>query len=97
LNQAYPDKHFVPVYWMATEDHDFEEINYFKLDGKKYQWKSDQSGAVGDFELDESFKAFFKEVSGFVPEFFKDAYQSSTKLSEAVRKYVHHLFGEKGF
>jgi bacillithiol synthase len=81
---------------MATEDHDFEEINYFKLDGKKYQWKSDQSGAVGDFELDESFKAFFKEVSGFVPEFFKDAYQSSTKLSEAVRKYVHHLFGEKG-
>lgn len=96
LNQAYPDKHFVPVYWMASEDHDFDEISYFKLDGKKYQWKSDQKGAVGDFELDESFKDFFKEVSGFVPDFFKEAYQSSTKLSEAVRKYVHHLFGEKG-
>lgn len=96
LNQAYPDNHFVPVYWMATEDHDFEEINYFKLDGKKYQWKTNQSGAVGDFELDESFKSFFKEVSGFVPDFFKEAYQSSGKLSEAVRKYVHHLFGEKG-
>jgi bacillithiol biosynthesis cysteine-adding enzyme BshC len=96
LNEAYPDRHFVPVYWMATEDHDFEEINYFKLDGKKYQWKTNQSGAVGDFELDESFKVFFKEVSGFVPEFFKEAYQSSAKLSEAVRKYVHHLFGEKG-
>lgn len=96
LNQAFPDRHFIPVYWMATEDHDFEEINYFKLDGKKYQWKSHQSGAVGDFELDESFKAFFKEVSKFVPEFFKESYQSSTKLSEAVRKYIHHLFGEKG-
>ncbi|MCL6258587.1 bacillithiol biosynthesis cysteine-adding enzyme BshC [Aquiflexum sp. TKW24L] len=96
LNEAYPNNHFVPVYWMASEDHDFDEINYFKLDGKKYQWKTDQAGAVGDFELDESFKAFFKEVSGFVPDFFKEAYQGSSKLSEAVRKYVHHLFGEKG-
>jgi len=96
LNKAYPDHHFVPVYWMATEDHDFEEINYFKLDGKKYQWKSTQKGAVGDFELDDSFRAFFKEVASFVPEFFKEAYQKSEKLSEAVRKYVHHLFGGKG-
>ena len=24
LKTAYPDHHFVPVYWMATEDHDFE-------------------------------------------------------------------------
>lgn len=96
LKQAYPDQHFVPVYWMAAEDHDFEEINYFKLEGKKYQWKSTQTGAVGDFELDDSFKAFFKEVDFFVPDFFKAAYQSSEKLSEAVRKYVHHLFGEKG-
>ncbi|MCH6232763.1 bacillithiol biosynthesis cysteine-adding enzyme BshC [Cognataquiflexum rubidum] len=96
LNQAYPDNHFVPVYWMASEDHDFDEINYFKLDGKKYQWKTAQTGAVGDFDLDESFKAFFKEVSGFVPDFFNDAYQSSSTLSEAVRKYVHHMFGDKG-
>ncbi|WP_113923884.1 bacillithiol biosynthesis cysteine-adding enzyme BshC [Cognataquiflexum aquatile] len=96
LKKAYPDKHFVPVYWMATEDHDFDEISYFKLDGKKYQWKTDQAGAVGDFELDESFKSYFKEVSGFVPDFFKEAYHNSGKLSEAVRKYVHHLFGEKG-
>ena len=96
LKKAYPGHHFVPVYWMATEDHDFEEINYFKLDGKKYQWKSSQTGAVGDFELDDSFKEFFKEVAFFVPDFFKEAYQKSEKLSEAVRKYVHHLFGEKG-
>ena len=96
LNEAYPDHHFVPVYWMATEDHDFEEINYFKLNGKKYQWHSDQKGAVGDFDLDESFREFFKEVSSFVPELFKDAYLGSKKLSEAARKYVHGLFGEKG-
>lgn len=96
LNKTYPDHHFVPVYWMATEDHDFEEINYFKLNGKKYQWQSNQKGAVGDFVLDQSFREFFKEVSSFVPQIFKEAYLSSKTLSEAVRKYVHSLFGDKG-
>ncbi|MFD2200118.1 bacillithiol biosynthesis cysteine-adding enzyme BshC [Shivajiella indica] len=96
LKEKYPDFHFIPVYWMATEDHDFEEINYFKLDGKKYQWQTDQIGAVGKFKIDESFKTFFREVSHFVPEFFKEAYLSSENLAEAVRKYVHHLFADKG-
>lgn len=95
LKEAYPEFHFVPVYWMATEDHDFDEINYFKLDGKKYEWNSSQMGAVGDFELDASFKEFLKEVH-FAPEVFKNAYQSSKTLGEAVRKYVNQLFGEQG-
>ncbi|MDX5340558.1 MAG: bacillithiol biosynthesis cysteine-adding enzyme BshC [Cyclobacteriaceae bacterium] len=95
LKKAFPEYHFVPVYWMATEDHDFEEINYFRLDGKKYQWNSTQTGAVGDFELDAGFRNFLKEVS-FAPEVFKEAYQSSKTLGEAVRKYVDGLFGEEG-
>lgn len=95
LKETYPEFHFIPVYWMATEDHDFDEINYFKLDGKKYQWNSDQTGAVGDFSLDDSFKAFLKEVP-FAPEVFKNAYQSSKTLGEAVLKYVNQLFGEQG-
>lgn len=95
LKAAYPESHFVPVYWMATEDHDFDEINYFKLDGKKYQWNSHQTGAVGDFELDETFKAYLKEIQ-FAPEVFKSAYLSSKTLGEAVRKYVNQLFGEHG-
>ncbi|MBN3580907.1 bacillithiol biosynthesis cysteine-adding enzyme BshC [Algoriphagus aestuarii] len=95
LAETYPDSNFVPVYWMASEDHDFDEINYFKLDGKKYQWNSEQTGAVGDFKLDSSFKEFLKSVS-FAPDFFKEAYGSSQTLAEAVRKYVNHLFGDQG-
>ncbi len=50
LKAHYPDYHFIPVYWMATEDHDFEEISYFNMFGKKYQWTTEQTGAVGRFD-----------------------------------------------
>ncbi len=95
LSGEYPEFRFVPVYWMATEDHDFEEINYFRFDGRKHQWKSKQTGAVGDFELDASFREFLESVP-FAPEFFQEAYSTSKNLGEAVRKYVNHLFGAEG-
>ncbi|MCS5490573.1 bacillithiol biosynthesis cysteine-adding enzyme BshC [Algoriphagus limi] len=95
LKKAYPDYDFVPIYWMATEDHDFDEINYFKLDGKKYQWHSDQTGAVGNFELDKSFREFEKTVP-FAADVFKEVYRNAKTLKEAVLNYVHELFGKKG-
>lgn len=41
LKEKYPDQNFVPIYWMATEDHDFDEINYFNFRGKKVQWNKE--------------------------------------------------------
>lgn len=35
MNEKYPDKNFVPIYWMASEDHDFDEINFFNFKRKK--------------------------------------------------------------
>ena len=52
LQEAHPDCRFVPIYWMASEDHDFAEINHFYLFGQKYQWDTDQRGAVGRFHLE---------------------------------------------
>ena len=96
LQAQYPDRRFVPVYWMATEDHDFAEINYFKLDGLTHRWETDQKGAVGDFTLDASFQVFLKNLT-FAPALFKDAYSSSSAtLSQAVRRYVNELFGAHG-
>ncbi|HNP18864.1 MAG TPA: bacillithiol biosynthesis cysteine-adding enzyme BshC [Fulvivirga sp.] len=93
LSKAYPAYNFVPVYWMASEDHDFVEINHFRLEGKKYQWDTDQTGAVGHFST-KSIQPLVNEIPG-LPDFFKQAYAKNT-LAEAVRNYVNHLFGKYG-
>jgi bacillithiol synthase len=95
LKTQYPDYHFVPVYWMASEDHDFEEINYFKYEGKKYQWQSEQKGPVGEFQIDENLKRLLQEMV-FVPDFLKAAFRDAKNLSAAVHAYVHSMFGEEG-
>jgi uncharacterized protein YllA (UPF0747 family) len=50
LNKKYSNQHFVPIYWMATEDHDFDEINYFNLFGNKMDWIRESGGAVGELD-----------------------------------------------
>lgn len=95
LKESYPNYDFIPVYWMATEDHDFDEINHFHFDGKEYVWETDQKGPVGEFQLDRNIHDLVGSLD-FLPEFFKTAYQNSKTLKEAVRKYVHHLFSDKG-
>jgi len=94
LKKQYPECHFIPVYWMASEDHDYDEINYFKLYGKKYSWKTDQQGAVGRFNP-KSIDTLFQDIPGEIG-VFKDAYSKHNTLSEAVRYYVHELFGGEG-
>lgn len=93
LKQAYPAYHFVPVYWMASEDHDFAEISYFHFKGKKYQWQTDQTGAVGRFDPSQLATIAKKLPQG--AEFFEEAY-SQESLAKSGRAYVNHLFGHEG-
>ncbi|MEQ3690647.1 MAG: bacillithiol biosynthesis BshC, partial [Flavobacterium sp.] len=52
LKEKYPECDFVPIYWMATEDHDFEEINYFNFNNKKIKWNKESKGPVGRLSTD---------------------------------------------
>jgi bacillithiol biosynthesis cysteine-adding enzyme BshC len=94
LKNKYPGYHFVPVYWMASEDHDFEEIRYFKLYGKKYVWQTEQKGAVGRFDP-RSLESLLNTLPGDVS-VFRQAYLNHKTLSDAVRCYVNDLFGDEG-
>ncbi|MBL7870218.1 MAG: bacillithiol biosynthesis cysteine-adding enzyme BshC [Cyclobacteriaceae bacterium] len=94
LKKQYPEYNFVPVYWMASEDHDYDEIKYFRLYGKKHTWVTDQTGAVGRFDP-KSIEKLFSEIPGEVT-LFKEAYLKHSTLSAAVRYYVNELFGKQG-
>ncbi|MCK5699700.1 MAG: bacillithiol biosynthesis BshC, partial [Cyclobacteriaceae bacterium] len=94
LKEKYPSNNFVPVYWMASEDHDFEEINNFKLFGKKYVWETTQKGPVGRFET-ATMKSVLDEISE-KPELFTNGYLNQNNLADATRYIVNELFGEFG-
>ncbi len=104
LKNEFPEEHFVPVYWMATEDHDFEEINYFNFRGKKLSWNRDASGAVGRLSTEglsavlENFKAQLDPGSNSkeLERLFKEAYLEHHNLTDATRFLANELFGEYG-
>jgi bacillithiol biosynthesis cysteine-adding enzyme BshC len=94
LKKVNPDFNFVPVYWMASEDHDYEEIKSFRLYGQKYTWNTTQQGAVGRFTT-QAIRDLVKTLPGDVA-IFSEAYGKNEFLSDAVRHYVNRLFGEYG-
>jgi bacillithiol biosynthesis cysteine-adding enzyme BshC len=104
LKLANPDNNFVPIYWMATEDHDFDEINYFNFRGKKLQWNKNASGAVGSLGtdgLDAILEAFSNEMgnsinAGKLKDWFRKAYLEHDNLTDATRFLANELFGEYG-
>ncbi|MGM0581483.1 MAG: bacillithiol biosynthesis cysteine-adding enzyme BshC [Bacteroidota bacterium] len=94
LKAKYPNYNFIPVYWMASEDHDLEEIKSVQLEGKKFKWNTEQTGAVGRMNTD-GLDDLAKEITGEKSVFYK-AYAESENLADAVREYVNALYGQYG-
>lgn len=101
LKVKYPNYNFVPVYWMATEDHDFEEINHINLFGNKITWQTNQTGAVGRFNLNdinpfiEEIKANFSTPTELLEQMSLH-YTNSPNLAEATRNLTNDLFKKEG-
>ncbi|GGG30220.1 putative cysteine ligase BshC [Dokdonia pacifica] len=104
LKQQHPNYDFVPVYWMATEDHDFDEINYFRFKGSKIQWNREDGGAVGELStegLDAVLELFSTALGSsknaqYLASLFEEAYIKHSNLADATRYLANELFGEYG-
>lgn len=102
LKQQFPANDFVPVYWMATEDHDFLEINHFHTTKKKYEWKGRNDVAVGWKQ--PKINDLIQQLKGEIDpsesgkkwlELLSEAY-AQNNLAEATRFLVHNLLGKYG-
>ncbi len=104
MNRNHPELNFIPIFWMATEDHDFEEINHFYFKDQKFLWHKEAKGAVGRLDLkglEELFDSFFRQLpdsqnARSLQNLIAKSYLDATTLTEATQKLVQQLFGEMG-
>ncbi|MBK7617753.1 MAG: bacillithiol biosynthesis cysteine-adding enzyme BshC [Flavobacteriales bacterium] len=94
----------IPVFWMATEDHDLAEVDHAFVADRKVQWKTSASGAVGrmtlkgiEAPLEEAITAmgtgaFADEIADLL----RACYRPEATLAEATRRFVLALFGRFG-
>jgi bacillithiol biosynthesis cysteine-adding enzyme BshC len=104
LKKDMPAYHFVPVFWMGSEDADLEELGHVYLSGEKLVWDTKQTGAVGRMQtkgLDKLIHRIEGELS--VQPYGKDliqllrsCYLDSSDIQTATFKIINALFAEYG-
>ncbi len=104
LKNQFHGREFVPVYWMASEDHDFDEIGFFNFKGSKLSWKREAAGAVGRLSTD-GLEKVMHEFDGLLGpgknakqllKLFRESYLEHKSLAGATRYLANELFGMEG-
>lgn len=101
----FPDKHFVPVFYMGSEDADIDELGSIQLFGKTYRWNTPQTGAVGRMKVDKALldmiagmegqlavEPYGKEMMALARQF----YEEGVSIETATFRLLHELFGRYG-
>ena len=105
LENKFSDYNFIPIFWMATEDHDFEEIKCFNTSKKEFSIeKNTNNKCVGSLdtlgfekiyhELSEHFDG--KPFKNEVLELYKNSYLKFKNITDATRHLVHEIFKDYG-
>ncbi len=100
LANQFPGNCFVPIFWMATEDHDWVEIAEIKKGEEHLKWDNPKGGAVGRLSCDTTLDAV-KHWNAMHPEWVVNdtvmqAYRDHTTLADATRWLVNQVFGHCG-
>jgi len=104
LKKEFPDKHFVPVFWMGSEDADLDELGHVFLSGEKLVWDTKQTGAVGRMTtkgLDKLIHRIDGELSvqphgKELIQLLHTCYLESLDIQIATFKLIDALFKEYG-
>lgn len=102
--RKFPSFHFVPVYWIGSEDHDIAELNHVFIHGQKTEWQTNQSGAVGKMKLSQV-DLLIDQIRQSLPvskntdeiiDLISRSYVENRLMSDALKYLLNELFGEYG-
>lgn len=105
LNGLLPDQHFVPVYYIGSEDADLEELNHAWIGGDKLVWDTKQTGAVGRMVIDKALTKLIDKAEGQLAvlphgaeiiSLLKASYKEGKTIQDATFHFVHQLFASFG-
>jgi bacillithiol biosynthesis cysteine-adding enzyme BshC len=93
----------VPVFWLASEDHDKEEIDHTYLSRTELKWNTNQSGAVGRFTTDGFDEVLTTWLASIDDEDLRSRMERMwTKAmafktwSQLTKSWIHDCFSEWG-
>jgi len=105
LSAAFPEKKFIPVYYMGSEDADIDELGFVNIGGEKLVWNTTQTGAVGRMKIDKTFISLIHLISGQIgvlpfgnelTQLFSTCYTIGKTIQQATLELVNALFGSYG-
>ena len=102
IQNQFPEYRIIPVFWMATEDHDIDEINHFHFKDKLFQWSIKTDGTPIFSLTTQGLEYVLEEMKNsglFTNEhfhLFENAYIKHTSYIDATRYLLNELFGKEG-
>lgn len=88
----------IPVFWLASEDHDFKEVCSLWDGTGWHSWSSDDAGGpVGRMSADnaaDTLSAWGHSAGLGVPELERIVAASCGTLSQAMRRWIHDVLGQ---
>ncbi len=104
MKEQHPDKEFVPVFYMGSEDADLDELGHIYLSGDTIRWNTNQEGAVGRMKaigLDPILNRIKGELSVLpfgeeLHELLSSCYRKDQNIQQATFQLLNELFGNYG-